>query len=117
VQSKEDAMINDTNDQKRCNQEHPTRREWMMDTSDPRNARFVEPPTDLDAKLDWDTDTLVERMADFAFDTICAPHAGDPNLDKGMVARQCLLGARRVVMDFGGLLTEGEYAAYVEGSR
>ncbi len=51
-------MTNETNKQHRCNQQHPSRNEWMIDSSDPRTPRFLEPLTNLNADFceSWDAE-------------------------------------------------------------
>ena len=112
-------MTHKTKNQHCSHQEHPSRREWMIDSSDPRTARFLKPLTNLDAEFwrDWDAEEVACAMAYFAHLIVCRLYAGDPNYDRGMAFDQCLLAARREVLDCAGLLTEAErfYHKTVDG--
>jgi hypothetical protein len=91
--------------------EHPSHREWMIDSSDPWAARFLTPLTNLDADFweNWNAEDVACAMAYFALDTLRILHAGDPNYDEGMARDQCMLAARRAVFDYAGMLTEQDY--------
>jgi hypothetical protein len=108
---KENAMTNETNKQRCCDQQHLSHSEWMIDSSDPRNARFREPLTNLDADFweSWSVEDVAGAMAAFAFDTLDSLHANDPNFDREMARDQCTLAARRAVFDYAGMLTEADH--------
>jgi hypothetical protein len=95
-------MPNETNKQHRCNHLHPSYREWMMASSVPATATFLEPLTGLDEDFlrDWDAEDVAKMMAYFAFDTLRALHAGDSKFDKGMAFDRCMSAARRTVFDY-----------------
>ena len=88
--------------------EHPSHREWMIDSSDPRTARFLTPLTNLDDDFwkDWNAEDVACAMAYFAVDALRIFHADDPNYDEGMAFDQCMLAARRAVFVYAGMLDE-----------
>ena len=88
--------------------EHPSHSEWMIDSSDPRTARFWEPLRHLNADFweSWSAEDVAGAMAAFAFDTLDSLHANDPNFDREMARDQCTLAARRAVFDYAGMLDE-----------
>ncbi len=101
-------MTSETNKQHGCDQQHPSHNEWMIDSSDPGTARFLEPLTDLDADFwkNWNAEDVACAMAYFAVDTLRSLYANDPNFDGEMAFGQCMLAARRAVFDYAGMLTE-----------
>lgn len=103
--------ITETNKQHRCDHQHSSHREWMIDSSDPRAARFLKPLTNLDADFweDWDAEDVACAMAYFAHHTVSKLYAGDPNYDREMAFDQCMLAARRDVLGCAGLPTEADY--------
>ncbi len=93
-------------------QQHPSQNEWMIDSSDPRNARFLKPLRDLDVDFwkDWvAAEDVACAMAYFALDVLRILYAGDPNYNEDMAYGQCTLAARRAVFDHAGMLTEADY--------
>jgi len=104
-------MTSETDKQHGCDQHHPSHKEWMIDTADPRNARFLEPLTYLDADFweSWNAEDVACAMAYFAFGILHRLHAGDPNYDEDMAYNQCMGAARRAVFDYAGMLTEQDY--------
>lgn len=99
-------MTNETSNQHRCDQQHPLHSEWVINSSDPRTARFLEPITELNTDFweSWNAEDVACAMAYFALDTFRGLHAGDPNYDEDTARDQCMLAARRAVFDYAGLL-------------
>ena len=104
-------MTDATNKQTPCDQPHPSHRKWMIDTSDPRTARFLVPLSNLNADFweSWNAEDVACAMAYFAIDTLRTLHASDPNYDEDMARDQCMLAARHTVFDYAGMLTEADY--------
>lgn len=99
--------------------EHPSHNEWMIDSSDPRTARFLKPLTKLKADFweSWDAEDVACAMAYFALDTLRILHAGNPNYDDRMASDQCMLAARRAVFDYAGMLTDQDYRQMADCMR
>src|SRR4051812_5317591 len=94
---KENAMTNETNRQHCCDQQHPSHYERIIDSSDPRTARILEPLTNLNVDFwkSWNAEDVACALACFAHDTLRSLHAGDPNYDEDMAHGHCMLAARR----------------------
>jgi hypothetical protein len=102
-------MTNETDKPNRSNQQHPSCREWMVKTSDPRTAKLLKPLSELDTDFwdDWDAEEVACAMAYFAVYTLDRLYAGDPNYDREMAFDQCMLAARRTVLDYAGCASLG----------
>lgn len=83
-------MSNETKKQRSGNQQHPSHREWLINSSDPKTARFLKPLRELDVDFwqNWDAEDAACAMAYFALDTLRSLYAGDPNYDEGMAFDQ-----------------------------
>jgi hypothetical protein len=71
------------------------------DMSDPRNAIYRVPLSgaDLTGKAGCTNEEMALTMADRSFHAVCRLHADDLNFDQDTAYEQCIVDARRMMLD------------------